>query len=285
MFFNVNQTRIDLTKIISYKGYLNDFDCGIIFSYESGKEITISLPKNKINEYLTLIDNYLSGTQNKFGSVEETLKHLKDNGFYPKRVLDIGANIGQFQSIIKNIWPQTTVYMIEANKECEPYLRRFNQPYFIEVLGEIDNREVNFYKTKESNVATGNSIYLEKTSFYNESNILVEKRHTKKLSTLFPNETFDFIKLDTQGSELDIMMGGLDLVRKSNFVLIETALKEYNDSAPLESNVINFMKNLGFDNYIIADEHIWPPIESMRGERDDIKDGEVFQRDLLFYKK
>lgn len=278
MFFNINNTRVDLSDIISYKSNDNE----ILITFESGKEIPINIPHDKIQYNLIRLDNYLSF--DKFNGIEECFYYLKNNGFVPNKILDIGANIGQFQSTIKSFWPQTTVYMVEANKECEPHLKRFKQPYFIEVLGEIDNKQVNFYKTKQSNVATGNSIYLEKTSFYDESNILVESRLTKTLSTLFPNDKFDFIKLDTQGSEIDIMMGGLDLVRNSKYVLIETALKEYNDSAPMESQVIKFMENLGFKNYFIVDEHIWPPIESMRQERNDIKDGEVFQRDLLFHK-
>jgi len=146
-------------------------------------------------------------------------------------------------------------------------------------LGEEDEKEIEFYLTKENDVCTGNSVYLEKTKHYSEENLIIEKRITKKLDTIFNDIKFDLIKMDTQGSELDILKGGLETIKNSKYILIETSIKEYNKDAPLEHEIIGFMKNNGFPNYIELEKHVWP-VEGGLFEK-----GEVFQRDLMFVKK
>ena len=38
------------------------------------------------------------------------------NYFYPYRILDIGANIGQFHTLAKNEFPFSFIFSIEASK-------------------------------------------------------------------------------------------------------------------------------------------------------------------------
>ena len=44
------------------------------------------------------------------------LNRLKELEFNPKTILDIGAHTGQFYKLAKNIWPETFIWMIEANE-------------------------------------------------------------------------------------------------------------------------------------------------------------------------
>ena len=70
------------------------------------------------------------------------------------------------------------------------------------------------------------------------------------------DSSFDLIKMDTQGSELDIIKGGLGICKKSSYIILEVATTEYNIGAPMESKVINFMGSIGFENMITIGEHI-----------------------------
>jgi FkbM family methyltransferase len=210
--------------------------------------------------------------------LENGLNVLKENGFTPNKILDIGANIGEFTMICKNIWPGSKSTMIEANKKCESTLEGLNETYFIELLGENDDDEITFYLTKDNELCTGNSVYLEKTEHYSEERVIEEKRKTKKLDTMFSDESFDLIKIDTQGSELDILKGGTELIKESKYILIETSVKEYNIGAPLEDEIIKFMEDNGYGNYDVLDTHTWPV------EHGPFNEGEIFQRDILFYK-
>ena len=62
------------------------------------------------------------------------------NYFYPHRILDIGANVGQFHTLCKNYFSDSYVFSIEASNDCEPYLKNITDQYYIGLLAK-DNAE------------------------------------------------------------------------------------------------------------------------------------------------
>lgn len=191
----------------------------------------------------------------------------------PNTILDIGANIGQFYNECKLYFPNSYIFSIEATKECENELSRVNPNYLITALYK-ENTTLDFYKRKNDLTCTGNSIYREQTNFYNDDNLLVEKVNTIKLDDVFTDDSFfDLIKIDTQGSELDIILGGIKLCMRSNYILLEVSLEEYNKDQPLIDEVNNFMSNIGFENIDIAGENYHP------------ETGKLIQYDILYKNK
>ena len=192
--------------------------------------------------------------------------------FEPNSILDIGANVGQFYNEIKNIFPNSYYYLIEGSESCEVVLKTLNVDYSICLLSDTE-KEVNFYIRKNEPRCTGNSIYLENTSFYDDDQIIIEKKQTKTLSNLLNNQTFDLIKIDVQGSEIDIINGGLDVIKKAKGILMEISLVEYNQNAPTKEFVYDYMDKLGFT-----------PIEHI-GNINHPLTYELIQQDILFLNK
>ena len=192
--------------------------------------------------------------------------------FEPKSILDIGANVGQFYNEIKNIFPNSYYYLIEGSESCEVVLETFNVDYSICLLSDTE-KEVDFYIRKNEPRCTGNSIYRENTSFYDDDQIIVEKKQTKTLSNLLNNQTFDLIKIDVQGSEIDIINGGLDIIKEAKGILMEVSLMEYNQNAPTKDFVYEYMDNLGFK-----------PVELI-GNINHPLTYELIQQDILFLNK
>jgi FkbM family methyltransferase len=192
------------------------------------------------------------------------------NYFYPYRILDIGANVGQFHSLCKHYFPNSYIFSIEASKECESYLKQITDQYYIGLLAK-DNSDYKFYSLKNNPVNTGNSIYKELTEHYSDSNLEIINKKGIKLDDLFePTSEFDLIKIDTQGSELDIISGGIQLCSKAKGILLEVSLTQYNENSPLYDEVIKFMDDFGFKKAEILDENNHPT---------------VHQQDILFIKK
>ena len=211
------------------------------------------------------------------------LTYLRDNKhFFPKTILDVGANVGNFTKTCKIIWPLSKFIMVEGNKECAFPLSMIGQTYYIELLGEEDGKKVIFYKTTVSPTNTGNSIYKENTLIYSDEKLIKEERKLIKLDTLLKDSTLmiDFAKLDTQGSELDIIKGGIKTLKNCKYILIEVSLKYYNEGIPLKHDIVNFMSSIGFSANEIVEQHIWASSEQVS----DIKIGEVFQEDIMFFK-
>lgn len=163
----------------------------------------------------------------------------------PKSILDIGANVGQFYKEMKLIFPNSYYFLIEGNESCEDALRSLDVDYSISLLSDTE-KEVDFYIRKYEPRCTGNSIYREKTSFYNDDQILIQKKRTSTLTDIIKDNHFDFIKIDVQGSELDIINGAKEIFRSSFAILMEISLIEYNENSPSKVQVYKFMEELGF---------------------------------------
>jgi FkbM family methyltransferase len=191
------------------------------------------------------------------------------NYFDPKSILDIGANVGQFYNEIKTIFPNSYYYLIEGNDSCEVVLETLNVDYSICLLSDYE-KEVDFYIRKNEPRCTGNSIYRENTSFYDDDQITILKKQTKTLSNVLNNQTFDLIKIDVQGSEIDIINGGIDIIKSAKGVLMEISLVEYNQNAPVKEFVYEYMTNLGFI-----------PVETISNINHPITH-ELIQQDILF---
>jgi FkbM family methyltransferase len=192
--------------------------------------------------------------------------------FEPKSILDIGANVGQFYNEIKNIFPNSYYYLVEGSESCEVVLETLNVDYSICLLSDSE-KEVDFYIRKYEPRCTGNSIYRENTSFYDDDQILIEKKQTKTLSNLLNNQKFDLIKIDVQGSEIDIINGGLDIIKEAKGILMEVSLMEYNQNSPTKDFVYEYMDNLGFK-----------PVELI-GNINHPLTYELIQQDILFLNK
>lgn len=174
--------------------------------------------------------------------------------FYPHRILDIGANVGQFRTLASQEFPSSFIFSVEASKECEASLKAITDHYYIGMLAK-DNSEYAFYKRKGDPTCTGNSFYKELTQFYSDDQLDIVSEKGIMLDDLFEEGSeFDLIKIDTQGSELDIITGGINLCKKAKGILLEVSLTQYNEGAPLYVQVIDFMKEIGFTPVEVLDE-------------------------------
>lgn len=189
--------------------------------------------------------------------------------FSPNSILDVGANIGQFYNEIVQIFPNSKYHLIEGNSNCEPYLRTLKVPYSIALLSDVE-KVCEFYTQISDPISTGNSTYLENTTFFDQGNYRVEKIMTQTLDKLFSNITFDLIKIDVQGAELDILKGGTRLVTNAKGIILEVSYSEYNVGAPKAYDVYNYMKDIGFLPATIL-ENILHPL-----------DNTFIQQDILF---
>jgi FkbM family methyltransferase len=167
--------------------------------------------------------------------------------FVPYRILDIGANVGQFHLEAKKHFPDSFIFSVEASSICAYYLKQITDNYYIGLLAK-DNSEYDFYSRKNDPASTGNSIYKELTHFYSDDQLDIIRKKGIMLDDLFDDDSeFDLIKIDTQGSELDIMSGGKNICSKAKGILLEVSLTQYNENAPLYDEVIQYMEDFGFE--------------------------------------
>lgn len=178
---------------------------------------------------------------------------LKNSGIPVCSVLDIGAHAGYFTRECRNTFPDAYYFMIDGNPISEQYIKSIGD-YKICYLSNIA-RDTVVYKTKTNAFNTGDSLYRENTEYYSDNNLITENITTMTLDEIFKGDRyFDFIKIDCQGSELDIIKGGLETCSKAQVFLLEASVYPYNIGAPMFDELREFLLSIGFlYNKIVTD--------------------------------
>ena len=167
----------------------------------------------------------------------------------PRKILDIGANIGFWTKTVKSIWPDAQYTCIEAGPKYEKHLKEIAHKYHIAVVGD-SNREVKMYLRE---INKGNKKKITYTKGSTVFNIFkdFETRQMQTLGELVGNDAqFDLIKQDVQGAEIMIMKGAPDIFTRAKYVVQE--VNKFKDKQfpeiPCENEMDEFMFELGFDH-------------------------------------
>lgn len=207
-----------------------------------------------------------------YPNLVNSLINLKQIGFNPINIIDIGAYHGEWTAMIKKIFPESSILMIEAQENKGDLLKDVSQQYSPNVFYEIallsseDEQEVRFVEME-----TGSSVFEESSPYERD----YTSKKTVTLDTLlkaYPDfQGTDFLKIDVQGYELEVLRGAKKLLKKVELVLMEVSLIPVNKGCPIMSEVISFMADHDFRVLDFCSQ-------IRRG------DGFLWQIDLLFIK-
>ena len=189
-------------------------------------------------------------TNPSFSGLEKLKKYIPQENI---KCLDVGANTGQWINAIREVYKEPDIFSIEVNPHCEVHLSNKQVRYkMIGLSSTVGTMILKTYKTKPK--SKGASFYTQYD--WNDDNILEITVPVSTLDEMFPEENFDILKMDVQGAELDIINGGLEFLKRHQYVLAEVALTDYNKGAPLAKDVVSRLQELGFYVADCLEEHI-----------------------------
>ena len=185
------------------------------------------------------------------------LNKLKEKGYIPDTILDIGAHHGNWTNSMKKIYNDSKYYLFEAIDYSE--LLQFkdsNNTFVYNILLSDIIKEVDWYQMKN----TGDSMFREKTHFFKNCKII--KRQTIDLNThILQNSILNeakniLIKIDCQGAEIEILKGASCILDKTDFIILEMPLfGQYNEGVANFLEHIKYMDSIGFIPFDIVDNH------------------------------
>ena len=183
---------------------------------------------------------YETGTYEK-GTIQLLNEFLKSGSTF----LDIGANIGLMSSIAsKIVGASGKVLAVEANPKTIEILQHNlalnkaeNVSIFPFALGSEKGSATLF---ENWNVNRGGASLLSQDQ---QEGIEVP---VEKLDDIFENDKIDLIKIDVEGFELEVLKGGIELLKKQLPVLIiEVSQQRENEVGVTPKEIADFVRSLG----------------------------------------
>ena len=195
-----------------------------------------------------------------------------------KTILDVGAHTGEFAQRIRAILPDADLICFEPLRE--PFLalsQRFaEQPNFRAVqcaLGEqASQREIRRNKyDASSSLLVLTELHKRSFAFAVEENpeVVEVRRLTDAVRELNLRDPL-LLKLDVQGFEDKVIMGGEDVVSRAKIIIIEVSFLPLFEGGPLFDDVYKILKARGF-TYSGNFEQLLSP-----------EDGRPLQADAIF---
>jgi len=202
---------------------------------------------------------------------KDFLEALRFQGYAPQSLLDVGAHLGSFTKAFLDVFPDCKPTLIEPNPFCHAELSALAFEKHGVAASSTSGR-AELFLTREWLQSTGVSLYRENTEYFRDD-VLVRREVDKvRLDDLFRGRRFDFVKIDTQGSELDVLRGGSELLRQADYILIEISLVEYNVGGACAEAVFSQLASMGFRCADVTEFH------RLAG----IANGNLLQMDFLF---
>ncbi len=185
----------------------------------------------------------MTDTDRLIDMTEASFVWLAQRGFQPQFMVDVGACDGDWTRMFKRVWPECHALMIEARDSQYGSLTDTaddvgDASIRIVVLGRSDGEWVEF-----ADMGTGSSVFDEQSPY---RRTMASVRTSRLDAVLIDRPPVDFLKLDVQGYELEVLKGGPRALSQAQAVLLEASLVPTNTGCPLIAEVMAFMTAAGF---------------------------------------
>ena len=186
--------------------------------------------KNIFNKYLLRKDFFWKVKEKIFWFIrnnsrnafrdQRCLLNNKDNGI----ILDVGAHIGDTVRLYQNYFPGYKIFCFEPYLESYVFLKnRFGSDHSINPVNKALSVKDDSKRLYLSNFENLNSLKKPKNNswgFEDNKFVDVETTSLDRFSSLNDIKHIDILKLDVQGSELDVLKGSKMILEKSKISLI-----------------------------------------------------------------
>ena len=184
------------------------------------------------------------------------LFNLKQSGFMPSVVFDVGAQVGTPE--LYSAFPDAHHVFIEPVAECMPILN--------EIAGQLKSATV--INCAVSNVNGITSLSLTPSRQYSSIDTKMgdETRaiEVKTVDSIYEDIRIDgpvLLKIDVDGIEVKVLQGAKSILRNDCIVVIEASIA---DDAPRFNRVVEYLSSYGYEVYDIVDPlyrqsdwHLW----------------------------
>ena len=169
-------------------------------------------------------------------------------------LIDIGANDGSFGAFIARHLRCRQTFAFEPQSHCLPALEAcaLTQPamkIFNLALSDRDGQAEFFENSNHPSSSLLRVSDISKQEFPHTSGETPTRVAVARLDDVLARENLDrevFIKIDVQGVEDKVILGGQEVFRRAKYVMIEQSFVPIYEDQPLFEEVHDLLRGLGF---------------------------------------
>jgi len=200
--------------------------------------------RQKIRQYLT----------KKLGvpEIPTSLERLSELGFKPTQVFDVGAYKGDFANLCLKYFPSARIACFEVLEHRVEQLNLLASTnsrvqIFPTLLGSEIQEQVKFNQAE-----TASSVLIEKVPQNFPVKCYPMTTIDKLVDDNFKGKSPDFLKLDVQGYELEVLKGAEKSLQGIQVILAEISLLDIHQNVPLLSEMIRWLDERNWVAYDIC---------------------------------
>lgn len=200
--------------------------------------------KNKIHKYLK--------RRLELPEIPTALERLASMNFQPNHIIDVGAYRGDFAKYCLDIWSNAKISCFEALEDKVVRLNELSQAnpqiqVFPTLVGS-ENQEAVALNTSE----TASSVLVEHINqdfpVKHYPMVTIDSIVQKHFSNCPP----DFLKLDVQGYELEVLKGAENSLSQMQVILAEVNFLDIHQNVPLLSDIVIWLNERDWVAYDIC---------------------------------
>lgn len=149
-------------------------------------------------------------------------------------LVDIGANIGDYSKLLRQAFPNATIISAEPNPATFSALQKNSDPKNILIqkgLGAKEEQLPLYFDAENETSVQASSDPEVLTLIAKQNNLKAETISITTLDQLCAEheiETIDLLKIDTEGFELEVLMGAKKLLEENKIKVIQFEFNEVN---------------------------------------------------------
>lgn len=211
---------------------------------------------------------------------DEALVQIRNLGYYPDLVIDVGAANGT--PPLQKVFPNSNFFWIEPLQEFEPALKdlqkKLKGEYIIAGIGKTEDRMV-MHVHKD---LVGSSLLSEADGEMADSvsrEIPITTLNKLSRECHWGNFKKILLKADVQGFELKVLQGATEILANVDVIILEVSFYRFLKDAPDFYDVISYMKGIGYVAYDIVGG-INRPYDYALGQKDFVfvKENGLFRK-------
>jgi len=178
---------------------------------------------------------------------------------HPKHIIDCGANVGAYSIMFHYCFPDATVLSIEPSSYNIPYLNHNCKDIpQIEIrqfaVGSKIGKGILAQPTQNQKQMHNDfiEIHTANLSLYGKSEFMKEKVDIFPLDSIDLNRPVGFLKIDTEGSDLEVLKGAENIIREDKpNILVEIFDGNLKMAGAEHRDIFRILAGWGFAPYYI----------------------------------